>query len=428
MAHRQQGYILKQRKRLKDGTEWESPNYSIMYRVGARLKSETIGPRKKEAAQALSDRLKALHEGTYREIKEVTFREWAEKWQRGLAGIKPSTASAYRSILGAHMIPTFGDRSLATLGVEDVNAYLGERAGRLKPMKPKTLRNHLTLLHKVLDDAREAGYLAVNRLSGSKALRRPKAIREEDDREVEILDAEEVNRALDALKEIRQGAYYPLFLTAVFTGMRLGELLALQWGDIDRERNQVQVRRSVYKGAFYLPKTKRSRRAVDVGDQLLDVLQGLRLARYGETAPPPDALVFCEAGGGVVDPDNLRNRVWQPALAAAKLRHVVIHSLRHTYASLLIAQGENIKYISTQLGHASIQITIDRYGHLFPNEKRTSAARLEQRLGLAFGLSPRRTQGIVTNEFLTNGAGLSQTGPDGDETEAPVGGGNAERS
>jgi Phage integrase family len=75
--------------------------------------------------------------------------------------------------------------------------------------------------------------------------------------------------------------------------------------------------------------------------------------------------------------------VWGPALAKAGLRHVRIYSLRHTFASMLISQGENIKYISTQLGHASVQITLDRYGHLFPDEKRTAASRLEAQLAAA---------------------------------------------
>ena len=81
-------------------------------------------------------------------------------------------------------------------------------------------------------------------------------------------------------------------------------------------------------------------------------------------------------------PENLRARVWRPALVKAGVRHVRIHSLRHFYASALIAQGENIKYISSQLGHASVQITVDRYGHLFPDERRAAAGRLEQRLAL----------------------------------------------
>jgi len=90
-----------------------------------------------------------------------------------------------------------------------------------------------------------------------------------------------------------------------------------------------------------------------------------------------------EGVGAPLDPDNLRHRVWAPALAKAELRHVRIHSLRHTFASMLIAQGENPKYISTQLGHASVQITLDRYGHLFPDERRGAAGRFEAQLAAA---------------------------------------------
>jgi integrase len=94
---------------------------------------------------------------------------------------------------------------------------------------------------------------------------------------------------------------------------------------------------------------------------------------------------YLRQNSALVDPDNLRHRVWAPALKAAELRHVQIYSLRHFYASALIAQGESIKYVSSQLGHASAQITIDRYGHLFPNEKRTSADRLEAMLAASEG-------------------------------------------
>ena len=81
-------------------------------------------------------------------------------------------------------------------------------------------------------------------------------------------------------------AAYPLFLTAVSTGVRLGELLALQWGDLDARGHRLHVRRTAYRGAFYIPKTKRSKRTVDVGDQLLATLSRVRRERYGEAAPP----------------------------------------------------------------------------------------------------------------------------------------------
>ena len=210
--------------------------------------------------------------------------------------------------------------------------------------------------------------------------------------------AREVNRLLDALEP----AHYPLFFTAVCTGVRLGELLALQWGDLDETAHRLHVRRTAYQGAFYVPKTKRSRRAIDVGDQWLGVLSRWRREQHGESVPPPDALLFPASSGGPLDPDNLRHRVWAPALAKAKLRHVRIHSLRHTFASMLIAQGENVKYISSQLGHASVQITLDRYGHLFPDEKRTSATRFEAQLAAAVPSSSHPAELAGTPETSLN--------------------------
>jgi hypothetical protein len=97
-------------------------------------------------------------------------------------------------------------------------------------------------------------------------------------------------------------------------------------------------------------------------------------------ADAPDAIVFSAKRGKPLDPDNLIKREFQPALGRAALRHIRFHDLRHTYASLLINNGENIKYISEQMGHASVQITLDRYGHLFPSARREAVLRLEKSL------------------------------------------------
>jgi integrase len=129
-------------------------------------------------------------------------------------------------------------------------------------------------------------------------------------------------------------------------------------GDLDETGHRLHVRRSAYRGVFYVPKTRCSRRAIDIGDQLLGVLSAARRRRYGASVPAPHALLFPAPSGEPLSPDALRKRVWAPTLARAGLRHVRIHSLRHTYASMLIAQNENPKYISSQLGHASIKITL----------------------------------------------------------------------
>jgi integrase len=372
------GFILT--REVKDGTKPDgSPRYVKRYdacwRVNGKQKSKTFAKRK-AAERFLTTTVKKIQDGDYVEIKPTTFKAFAERWLEGLSDLKPSTRRAYESMVRYQLIPAFGELALTALGVESVNGWLRSQEGRLRT---KTLQNNLGLLHKLFEDAREGGYLNTNRLSRSRALRRPRALREGDETEIEVLTPVEINKLLDALEP----AHYPLFFTAVCTGVRLGELLALQWGDIDEAGHRLHVRRTAYRGSFYLPKTKRSKRAIDVGDQLLGVLSRWRREQHGETTPAPDALLFPAPTGAVQDPDALRKRVWGPALAKAGLRHVRIHSLRHTFASMLIAQGENVKYISTQLGHASIQITLDRYGHLFPDEKRSAATRLEAQLSAA---------------------------------------------
>jgi integrase len=353
-----------------DGTK----RYDACWRVGPKKRSKTFRKRK-AADHFLVHTVQQIHAGTYVEIKPITFKDYAMTWQQGLDGFKPSTRRNHQTDLRLYLIPAFGDLPLSQIGPEEVNRYLASQDGRLRP---KTLTNQLSLLVKILNDAVEGHRLVANRLHRSRAIRRPKAIREDDETPVEILTHEEVNRVLDALP----APWYAFFFTLVCTGLRLGEALALRWGDFD-EDGQLHVRRHFSRGTISLPKTKRSRRTVDAGDQLVAVLLGVRRARFGEAAPDPAALIFPSRTGGPMFPENLRARVWRPTLRAAGVRHVTIHSLRHFYASAQIAQGENILYVSRQLGHSSVKITGDIYGHLFPNERRGAAGRFEQRLGAA---------------------------------------------
>jgi integrase len=346
--------------------------YDACWRVGPKIKTKTF-TKKKAAERHLVGTVKQVHDGVYRELAPITFKAYAEKWLEGLGGLKPSTVRDYRSMLNSALIPAWADRPLTSLDVTDVNAFTAKRTGT---RKPRTLNKYIGLLYKLFEDAVESGHLAVNRLHRSRALRRPKPLRPEDEGEVEILNAAEVNQLLGKIAT----HYVPLYVTLVSTGMRLGEALGLQFGDVDWNAQQIRIRRSLYKGTYYLPKTKKSRRTIDVGDQVLGALRGIERDRYKDDRAPAGAPVFTTTTGALINPDNLRNRVWGPAIQAAGLRHVTIHSLRHTFASLLIAQGENIKYISEQMGHGSIQITVDRYGHLFPNEKREAPARLEAQL------------------------------------------------
>src|SRR5262249_19635299 len=201
-----------------------SKRYDAAWRVGRKIKTKTFTKRK-AAERHLTAEVARVHAGTYREITPILFKPFAEKWLEGLTNLKPSVRKAYDSRVRSRLITQFGDLPIGAIQVDGVNAWSAGLAGSLKP---KTIRGLITLLSSIIDASVELHHVAINPLRGSKALRRPKALLEEDDEEVDILTPAEVNALFDACKP----EWLPLFATAVYTGLRLGELLALQWGDI----------------------------------------------------------------------------------------------------------------------------------------------------------------------------------------------------
>jgi integrase len=166
--------------------------------------------------------------------------------------------------------------------------------------------------------------------------------------------------------------YKLLLKVAVFTGMREGEILGAQWDDIDWKSKQLHVRRSWKEGAFHAPKTATSIRRVDLPDFLVSELREWRLG----CPKGPDDLIFPNLEGRPLSHANLLQRGFYPALRRAGLRRIRFHDLRHTFASLLIASGEDVVRVSRLLGHASPNITLNVYSHMLPKEHYGSAERL----------------------------------------------------
>jgi integrase len=162
--------------------------------------------------------------------------------------------------------------------------------------------------------------------------------------------------------------------------MRIGEAVALQCGDIDFNSRFAEVRRAINDGKVSTPKSGKSRR-VDLSAQLTKVLKAHLASQKAETLrkgwKEVPTWVFTNEVGGTLHPDNFRNRVWPKLLAKAGLRKIRIHDLRHTYASLLIAQGESLAYVKDQMGHHSIRVTVDTYGHLMPGGNKAAVDRLD---------------------------------------------------
>ncbi len=199
---------------------------------------------------------------------------------------------------------------------------------------------------------------------------------------IEPLTRKELSILLETV-ENRMPHYYPLLLCAARTGMREKELIGLKGGYIDFNGRLIEVRRNVVRGRVTTTKSGKTHR-VDMSLQLTNTLQRLLVRRKAEALKRGRSLdyvmedwVFTTPQGTQLDPNNLRKRVFYRALTMAGLRRVRFHDLRHTYASLLIQQGESLAYVKDQLGHHSIQITVDTYGHLVPGGNRQAVDRLD---------------------------------------------------
>ena len=175
-------------------------------------------------------------------------------------------------------------------------------------------------------------------------------------------------------------AAYPFVSLLARTGLRLGEAIALQWGDLDFHSRFIEVRHTWSGGKLTSSKSGKTRR-VDMSRQLTDTLKALLLERKKETlrkdwGEMPE-WVFSSETGTPLRPQNFRDRIWRKLLTATGLRYIRIHDLRHTFASLLVQNGKSLAYVKEQLGHHSIRITVDTYGHLVPGGNKAAVDRLD---------------------------------------------------
>jgi integrase len=164
-----------------------------------------------------------------------------------------------------------------------------------------------------------------------------------------------------------------LFMLAVTSGARPGELLGLKWSDLDMSENQLHIQRTFQKDRFFVTKTRTSNRWVDIGPATTSELKRWKLA-----CPPNEQdQIFPNEQGQPINYSNMVNQHFLPALRAAGLPKIRFHDLRHTYASLLLSHGENVKYIQSQLGHSSPMVKLNVYSHLMEKRNPKAVSRLE---------------------------------------------------
>jgi integrase len=298
-------------------------------------------------------------------LGRTRFGVLAERWWASTASLKPSTRATYRKVLNGHVLPAFGQAQVAGLDRLAVAEWLAAMLG--SGVSAIRARDAYRVLRLVLEAGIAGGLLASNPASG---VRLPRI----GPRDGCFLTAAEVDRLARAIR----APYGVLIHMAAYSGMRAGELAALKVGRLDLLGGRAEVLESTTEvaGKLLTGSTKTyARRFVRLPRSLCEEL-GVYLAGRPNAA---DALVFVMPAGGPLRQSMISTRYFKPAVRAAGLNpRLRFHDLRHTCASLLIAQGASVKAVQAQLGHASATVTLDRYGHLFPDELEHLSERLDR--------------------------------------------------
>ncbi|MFD5441526.1 tyrosine-type recombinase/integrase [Streptomyces tendae] len=301
-----------------------------------------------------------LNDGSYRDpaAARVKFAEVADAWLAAQIHLKRSTRNRYRGVLDVHVIPRWGTTPLDRIHFEDVAEWLanmlsGEATGGRK-LSPRSVRKAYVILSQVLGYAVKSRRLGVNPAVGVPL---PKAAPTDH----VYLDDMQV----DALAKAA-GAYRVFILLLAYTGLRWGEASALEVGRVDLDACRAHIVEAYVEdnGKLYLDTPKNhERRSVPIPRFLAEELKPHIHGREDE------ALLFTAPQGGPLRARNFRQRFFAPAAAKAGLGHLKVtpHKLRHTAASLAIASGADVNVVQTMLGHKSATLTLDTYGHLFPD-------------------------------------------------------------
>jgi integrase len=330
---------------------------------------------------ALSDQQKGLPIVGERQTVAQFFNRWLDDTARHR--LRPGTFRRYEEFVRLHTVPMLGKLPLAKLTPQHLSQLYGAKLS--EGLSPRTVEFLHRTLHCALKEAVQWGLIARNPAA---AVKPPKPKRAP----IQPLDQEQARRLLDAAVGDPLEALYTV---AVMVGMRQGELLGLQWADIDWDRGRVQITHTLQwlKGNRWRldePKTGHSRRGIRLPPTALQALKAHR-ARQAEqrlAAGPAwedNGLVFCNAVGRPIGIANLTYRSYHRLLARAGLARIRFHDLRHTYATLALLNGEKPKVVQETLGHASIALTMDTYSHLLPDMQEDAASRMEELLGRAAG-------------------------------------------
>jgi integrase len=376
-----QGSVIKYEG--KRGTTWAYVIDAGRDEYGKRIQKRRRGfPTKKAAEAAMQLELHQRRSGTYIEKSPETVGQLLERWLETVIRhqVKLTTLEDYTFTVRKHLMPALGHIPVQALTPATVQAFYSDRidAG----IGTRTVQLCRARLSQALALAEREGIITRNVCAIADAPHsRPQPS--------EIWTAEEARQFLAASES---DTYAPVWLLALGTGLRRGELLGLRWQDLDLERPTLSVRQTVVLlgGAPFIqpPKTIAARRTIKLSSDIVDALARHRHTqverRLAARSWIEGDLVFCTGEGKLLNPNNLY-RNFDAIVAAARIKRISPHGMRHTHATLLLAAGTPIKAVSERLGHSKTSITLDTYAHLLPDMQDRAIDAIDAALFLASG-------------------------------------------
>jgi integrase len=368
-------------------------SYSIAISLGkdsttGKYKQQWISVKgnKKDAEKRLAELLHQLDNGTFIKPGKTTLAEYLERWLEDYAwpNLAPRTAEGYEHIINRHLIPALGNIPLTQLKPEHLQRYYSEKLSKGRcdgngGLSPRTVRHHHVTIHGALESAVKWGLLSRNVADGVSPPRcqRP---------EWHTLSEDDIHTFLNAAQKT---PYFALFHTALYSGMRRSELLALRWSDIDLLLCQVYVTRTLHhlrdgSIVFRAPKTAKGRRMVALSPSATSVLrehkEKQKLDRVMLGIPlKDDDLVFSDLEGKALLPNTVTH-AWTKLVRRTGLKEIRLHDARHSHASLMLKAGTHPKIVQERLGHSSVTITLDTYSHIVPGLQEAAAESFDKLL------------------------------------------------
>jgi integrase len=381
------GVIVKERRK---GEWW------LYISHNGKRKAKKVGHSETEARKA-SAKIQAKIVLNEFEIEKapsaaVTFQQCAEVWLAlphftpGGDPWKEATLESYKANLKNHIYPVIGGKPIDSIKRKDIKALFDQLA--LSGLSRPTLSLIKAPVRGVFKYAVDSEEIEINPADGLSIATRKRHP------DIEPLTEEEADKLLAQAKLFMGGYYYPHFLCLLRTGIRLGELTALQWQDVDYDKRQMEIRRSSRRGRVTDTKN-RKRRRVDMTPHLTETLKKWETEQKKQAlkrgvALLNDAYVFATRKGDLLCQIALANAL-KRCLSAARLRQIRIHDLRHTYTTIRLLRGHNIGDVSYQLGHSGIFMTYDTYGHWVPGHFKSEVDELDRTQPDATPAQPKST-------------------------------------